>query len=138
MAQQNTVSLVRLGDSEHVLADPGEDIRGREVHDCDGNDIGKVDDLLIDAEHHKVRFLIVEHGGILGFGTTPSYVPVEAVARIEQDAVQVDESGERVAGAPRYDPDLLDRLEFEELYGYYGYTPFWTPGYVHPRYPHDR
>lgn len=138
MAQQDTVSLVKLSDSGQILADPAEDIRDRQVRDRDGNDIGKIDDLLIDGEHRKVRFLIVEHGGILGFGTTPSFIPVDAVIRIEDEAVHVNESGDRVAGAPRYDPDLRDRPDFENLYGYYGYAPFWAPGYVYPGYPYYR
>jgi sporulation protein YlmC with PRC-barrel domain len=138
MAQENSVSLVKLSDSGQVLADPAEDVRDRKVRDRDGNDIGKVDELLIDGEHRKVRFLVVEQGGILGIGATPLFVPVDAVARVNDDTVDVNESGERVSGAPEYDPDLLDRPEYENLYSHYGYPPFWAPGYVYPSYPYYR
>jgi sporulation protein YlmC with PRC-barrel domain len=138
MAHEGKASLVRLSDSGQVLADPAEDIRDRKVRDRDGNDIGKVEDLLIDGERHKVRFLLVEQGGILGIGATPLFVPVDAVARVDDDTVYVNESGERVSDAPGYDPSLLDGPDFESLYGHYGYAPFWAPGYVYPGYPYYR
>jgi sporulation protein YlmC with PRC-barrel domain len=128
--------LVRLADSGRTLADPGEDVRGRKVRDTAGDELGTVEDMLVDAEQGKVRFLRVEHGGILGFGATPSFVPVETVAGVSADEVVVDQSRERVAGAPRYDPDLVDQQQFyESLYGYYGYPPFWSTGYLYPGFP---
>ncbi|PRY20140.1 PRC-barrel domain-containing protein [Pseudosporangium ferrugineum] len=139
MAPQSSTSLVKLSDSGRVLADPAEDIRGRTVADPGGDELGKVEDLLIDEEEGKVRFLRVEHGGILGFGATPSFVPVDAITGITDDTVTVSESRERVAGAPRYDPDLVQGSEyFDQLYGYYGYTPYWGTGYLYPGFPYLR
>lgn len=136
---EGLAKLVRMSDAHEMVADPAEDIRGRKVHDADGNDIGRVDDLLIDEVEHKVRLLRVEHGGILGFGATPSFVPVDAIVRITDDVVHINESGERVAGAPPYDPELVSQDKYyEELYGYYGYPPFWGIGYVYPGYPFYR
>jgi sporulation protein YlmC with PRC-barrel domain len=128
--------LDKLSDTGQTVADPAEDIRGRSVKDKEGGDIGTVADLLVDSERGTVRFLLVEHGGILGFGATPSFIPVEAIARITEDCVYISQSGEQVAAAPRYDPDLADESQYyKDLYGYYGYPPFWTPGYMYPGYP---
>lgn len=133
MTTENTARLVRLSDSGQTVADPAEDVRGRKVYDTRGDELGEIDDLLVDTTDRKVRFLQVQHGGILGFGATASFMPVEAVARITEDAVHVNESRERVSGAPRYDPDLTDEPSyFETVYGYYGYPPFWGPGYFPP------
>jgi hypothetical protein len=39
----------------------------------------------------------------------------------------------QVVGAPEYDPELVDRDErMAELYDYYGYAPYWAPGYIPP------
>jgi sporulation protein YlmC with PRC-barrel domain len=131
-----TRTLVRLSDSQQTIADPAEDVRGRTVRDHDGEEVGKVEDLLIDPHAREVRFLRVEHGGILGFGATPSFVPVDAVARITDDEVHLARAGQDIAGAPAYDPDLVDqRPYFESLYGYYGYMPYWSPGYMYPGFP---
>ncbi|QGN48086.1 PRC-barrel domain containing protein [Micromonospora sp. WMMC415] len=139
MTRQSSLSLTKLGDSDQVLVDPAEDIRGRKVRDRNGNDLGKVDDLLVDSERHKVRMLRVEHGGILGLGATPSYLPVDAVTSISDDVVCVSEPRDRVSDAPRYDPDLVDESDYyQSLYDYYGYPPYWGAGYVYPTYPFYR
>lgn len=138
MKEERTATLVRLSDSGQTVADPAEDVRGRTVHDHDGEKIGKVEDLLVDADARKVRFLRIEHGGIMGFGATPSFVPVDAVGRITDDEVHLARTSKDVAGAPAYDPDLVDqRPYFESLYGYYGYTPYWSPGYMYPGFQRD-
>jgi len=114
-------TMMRLSDSEHIVADPDQDIRGRKVLDRDGKELGKVEDLLIDTELDKVRLLRVEHGGLFGIGATPLYIPVEAIERVTDDEVAVNRSGAQVAEAPQYDPDLIDAdKHFAELYRHYG------------------
>ena len=55
---------------------PEADIRGRTVIDSDGAEVGTVDDLLIDEEEDRVRFLRIGSGGILGMGRrTTSWCP---------------------------------------------------------------
>jgi len=137
MSPNSTATLSKLSDSGRTVASADEDIRGRKVKDKDGHDVGRVDDLLIDGEDRKVRFLRVEHGGFLGFGETKSFIPVDAITRITEDDVFINHSREHVAGAPRYDPDLKDELPYYTgLYGYYGYAPFWGVGYAYPGYPY--
>ncbi|HUY25118.1 MAG TPA: PRC-barrel domain-containing protein, partial [Candidatus Saccharimonadales bacterium] len=75
MPHPETAMLSKLSDSGQTIASSDQDVRGRKVKDKAGNEVGRVDDLLIDDEEHKVRFLRVEHGGILGFGETKSFVP---------------------------------------------------------------
>ncbi len=139
MSPNNSATLSKLSDSGQTVASADEDIRGRKVKDKDGHDVGTVDDLLIDDQDRKVRFLRVEHGGILGFGATSSFIPVDAITRITDNDVFINHSREHVAGAPSYDPDLKDDLPYYGgLYGYYGYSPFWGMGYKYPRYPDYR
>lgn len=127
MPLDNVATLSRLSDSDQTIANRGDDVRGRKVKDKVGHEVGRVDDLLIDSKERKVRFLRVEHGGLFGFGQTKSFIPVEAITRITDDDVFIDHSREHVAGAPVYDPDLVDDLPYYSgLHGYYGYMPFWT------------
>lgn len=131
--QAQSGTLMRLGDSDQMLADPAQDIRGYKVIDRDGKEIGKVDDLLVDNEQQKVRMLRVEHGGLLGIGATPLFLPVDTVEHVEDDKVMIGRSQVQVVGAPEYDPELVDRDErMAELYGYYGYAPYGAPGYIPP------
>lgn len=136
MSDVRSHTIVKLGDTDQTVADPAEDIRGRDVIDRDGEDIGKVDALMIDEGEGKVRFLQVKGGGFLGIGDQTVLIPVDAITRIEEDRVHVDQTRERVAGGPRYDPDLAqERTYWEEAAGYYGYGPYWGAGYAYPAYP---
>ena len=118
-------ALMRLSDSTRMLADPDQDIRGRKVVDQEDNEIGRVADLLIDTDHHRVRLLCVEHGGLFGVGATPLYLPVESVARIAEDVVGIDRTRRAVAEAPHYDPELIDGDKYmTALYRHYGYAPW--------------
>ncbi|MBD0841431.1 MULTISPECIES: PRC-barrel domain-containing protein [unclassified Streptomyces] len=128
--------LTRLSDSRQAITAPEDDVRGRTVTDRSGNELGKVGDLLVDEAEHKVRFLLLEHGGFLGIGEKKSYVPVDAVAEVTEDRIRIDRTRQQVADAPEYDPEIVDRSEFyDRVYRHYGYAPFWGTGYVYPPYP---
>ncbi|MEV6842757.1 PRC-barrel domain-containing protein [Actinoplanes sp. NPDC051411] len=127
MTDKSMRTLVRLRDTDQTVADPDQDIRGRDVFDSGGEKVGTVEDLLIDPQENAVRMLRVEHGGILGFGATSSFIPVEAVSAVEADRVRIDQSRARISDAPRYDPELVDQPDYYlGLYDYYGYAPYWT------------
>lgn len=133
MTSSDSGTLYTLGDRGQTIDGITNDVRGREVKDKNGNSIGKVADLLIDDREQKVRFLLVEHGGFLGFGKTKTLIPVDAITKITQDEVPLDQTRERVASAPGYDPDLADdRPYHSSIYGYYGYGPFWSVCSMYP------
>jgi len=134
MANANDPSeaLKRLSDSDLAVADPAQDIRGREVQDSGGEKIGKVGDLFIDESERRVRFIEVESGGFLGIGASKLLVPVESVRSLTKSAVVVGHGRQHLAGAPQYDPTLLDEDFLRQTYSYYGYPPYWTSGYAYP------
>lgn len=132
MTTNTSVTLERLSDTDLEIAEPRQDIRNREVQDASGKKIGKVDDLFIDPIERRVRFLEVASGGFLGIGESKHLIPVESVRSVTKDAVHIGYGGEHVAGAPRYDPTLLDSDLVNRTYSYYGYSPYWTPGYTYP------
>lgn len=129
------VRLQPMKDAALTTGDSDEDIRGRKVVDAAGNEVGTIEHLLIDDEQRKVRFLQVESGGFLGFGKTKVLLPVEAIAEIAPDVVHVNQTRDHIAGAPGYDPELVDDDYYSQVYSHYGYGPYWAPGYAYPTYP---
>ena len=118
--------LVRLSDSGLALEDLTQDVRGLDVYDEDGDQIGTVEDLYADAQERKVRFLEVGAGGFMGLGQKRFLVPVEAVSEVREDGVVVvDQKRRRVADSPLFDADVVvpHPLYQDELYEYYGYLP---------------
>ena len=133
MTTATPASLYMLGDRGQTVDGTMNDVRGRQVKDKNGEDIGKVADLLVDQREHKIRFLLVEHGGFLGLGQKKSLIPVDAVTKVTDDEVSVDQSREYVAAAPGYSPELVDDRPYQSnLYDHYGYAPFWGGGYMYP------
>lgn len=120
-----TTRLVKMSEGRFETRNAAEDIRGRAVHDRDGHEIGKVQDLFVDDAEHRVRFLEVRAGGFLGIGATALLIPVDAVARVEADVVHLDQTRERITAAPAYDPRLHKDIHWADYCHYYGCTPFW-------------
>lgn len=139
MGQEETGQLVQLGNTGKTVAGKSEDIRGYSVRTASGEEIGEIGELLADAAEEKVRFLMASFGGFLGIGKDKTFIPVDAVRSIsESDAdVLIGPSRDEVAGAPDYDPDLAEAGSYYEgVYGYYGFSPYWCPGYSYPAYPY--
>jgi sporulation protein YlmC with PRC-barrel domain len=145
-ATSDAPTLYSLNDEAYTVKDPAEDVRKHTVIDRDGNDIGSVEDLLIDGNEHRVRFLQIHEGGFLGMGGRRFLIPVDVITRIGDDKVFIDRTSDHVGAGPTYEPEVvaeesLRRDAFQEggyyhgLYGHYGYTPFWAPGYAYPGYP---
>jgi sporulation protein YlmC with PRC-barrel domain len=112
MTTNDIATLSLLRDSDLTVADGEEDIRGRTVRDKDGQDIGKVDDLLIDLDERRVRFMQVESGGFLGMGETKVFIPIDAIAMITDVDVCINQTDEHVSREPRYDPHLVTEQKY--------------------------
>lgn len=131
----NRATLIKLSDTNLTPADPATDIRGRTVFDASGEEVGEVDDLLIDEKERHVRFLQVASGGFLGMGATKILIPVEAISRMDSAHVYIDQTREHLAEAPTYAPELVEDHFYENLYTYYGYSPYWIGGGIYPGMP---
>lgn len=108
-----------LKDSDLTLPHSGDDIRWCHVVDRAGHDLGMVDDLLIDEDERKVRFLEVASGGFLGIGELKLLIPTEAVEEITERVVHVDRW--RTTDSSVYDPELVDESYYATVYDYFGY-----------------
>ena len=135
MATETRSRLFKLSDSTLTVKDPSEDIRGRKVLDKNGDEVGTVDDLLLDDGERKVRFLRVVAGGFLGIGEHKFLVPVDSITRLTGDAVYVDRTREHVAGGPAYDPAIDQDEAAEQVYSHYGMIGFWGQDYIYPPFP---
>lgn len=137
MQLSDSAKLLRLSDTDLALEREEEDVRSYKVVDSTGKDIGHVDDLMIDDQQKKVRFLIVAAGGFLGIGEKKFWVPVDAITGIDDGYVHVDMTLEHVKEVPVYDPEVVQVEPFaNEVYNYYGIAPYWGSSYIYPPYPY--
>jgi sporulation protein YlmC with PRC-barrel domain len=135
-------SFQSVDDSAFTFENPKDDIRGFTVRDSAGEKIGKVDQLLVDPDARKVRFLQVGHGGFLGIGREHSLLPVDAIQSVDYEnrEVYINQTRERIGGSPAYQPDMVEKGQdyYATVYDYYGYPGPWSPGYVYPDYTTPR
>jgi len=121
-------NLVKLSESEDLLLEePWQDIRGLDVMDVNGEQIGRVEDLYLDDREEGLvrapRFLDVSAGGFLGMGKKHFLVPVEEVSREvgEEDRVIVSQHRDKVVGSPELDPEEVPNEDFQRaIRAYYG------------------
>ncbi len=92
--------LIKLSDSEFRLEEEALDIRGLGVFNPNGKQMGSVEDLYIDPEERKVRFLDVAAGGFLGVGEKRFLIPVEAIVKIYEDGITVNQGPDKVSESP--------------------------------------
>lgn len=78
---QAGADLVKLGGSDITLEAPEHDIRGHEVFDDSGENVGRVEELYVNEEERMVRFLETRAGSELGVGNRCFLIPVEAIQR---------------------------------------------------------
>jgi sporulation protein YlmC with PRC-barrel domain len=131
-----TVALLRLSDSDLVLAEPVLDVRGRMVIGAGGEEVGEVASIFVDENERRARLLEVESGGFLGFGGKVRLIPTESVVDVREGEVHIDQTRQRVHESPAYDPELTegrgwdDQAYFGALYSHYDIPAYWAAGYV--------
>lgn len=131
--------IVKLSNDGAVLADKVTDVRGYQVVGNDGNDIGKVHDLLLDEHEGKVHFLEVKTGGFLGMGRDDLLIPIATIEGIDraEERIRLNQTEDAIKGAPDYHlDDVNDQPYYQSVYQHYGLQPFWSQGYVYPPFPH--
>jgi hypothetical protein len=96
---------------------PASEIKGSTVRNLQNQEIGEIDELLIEREAGRIRFAVVSVGGFLGLGTTRMAVPWTAF-EITQEGGRVryrlDATKERLEKAPRVQGKNYERLYAQE------------------------
>jgi sporulation protein YlmC with PRC-barrel domain len=90
------------------------DIRGARVINSQNQDIGDIDEVLIEPETGQIRFAVLSVGGFLGLGSTKVAVPWLAFQIVtERDKIKyltLDATKERLEKAPRVEGKNYERL----------------------------
>ncbi len=140
------IGLIRLGDSDFVLANPEDDLRSKDIYDAEGQRLGSVEDLYIDGHEREVRFLEVGAGGFLGMGEKHYLLPVEAVTEVAEDRVTIEPGrAKKVTGPAPFDTKVAPPTPDERKSDDYTSLPFGNAegtadqrGGIHSSFPFGR
>jgi sporulation protein YlmC with PRC-barrel domain len=105
-------------------------LAGDSVRNSAAEDLGKVDELMIDIPSGRIAYAVLSFGGILGMGNKLFAVPWSAL-KVDEDekCFVLDLDKKTLENAPGFDkdnwPDMADTTWASEVYRYYGAAPYW-------------
>ena len=89
------------------------EIKGARVINFQNQDVGEIDELLVDPDSGQIRFAVVGVGGFLGLGSTRVAVPWQALQITREKGrvrYMLDATKERLEKAPRVEGKNYERL----------------------------
>ncbi|RPJ74559.1 MAG: PRC-barrel domain containing protein [Alphaproteobacteria bacterium] len=106
-------------------------IIGDKVFNMAGEDIGKIEDLIIDLENSRIAYALIPFGGFLGIGNKQFAIPWEDISeRQNGHGFTLKINKEILEKAEGFDEDELPltREQLSNTYAYYGNKPYWETG----------
>lgn len=114
---------------------------GQNIENLQGQNVGEIKDIVLDARTGRIQYVAVTYGGFLGLGNKMFAVPFEAITaqRDPDDPDDADDyvlvlnvTKEQLEGAKGFDedhwPNFADREFTDELYKRYGVNRRWDRG----------
>ena len=101
-------------------------LAGDRVRNSAGEDLGKLEEIMLDVPTGRVAYAVLSFGGFLGMGNKLFAIPWQALELNERDKefiLNVDK--QRLENAPGFDkdnwPDMADPAFGKKIDDYYGY-----------------
>ena len=110
-------------------------LMGQVVKNQQGEEVGKVDNMLMDVQSGRIVAVVVSSGGFLGMRDELSAVPPTALSfNAERDTLQLDTSKERLSAAPHFKsdqwPDFNQPAYSDSVYRAYQVEPYFAANIV--------
>jgi len=116
---------------EHFML--ASDVKGHKVVNKNAEDLGKIDDYMLDLETGRIAYAVLSFGGFLGMGDKSFAIPWSAftVQLSENDLrIVLNVDKEILKKAQGFDKSQLplSYTDLSSVYHYYGYKPYWQTG----------
>jgi sporulation protein YlmC with PRC-barrel domain len=105
-------------------------LQGDKVVSAAGEDLGKIEAIMLDVASGRIAYAVLSFGGFLGIGTKLFALPWAALtldAREKCFVLDVDK--QKLENAEGFDkdhwPSMADPIWASELHAYYGIAPYW-------------
>jgi len=104
---------------------------GDRVRNRSAEDLGTIEEIMIDMQSGRIAYAVLSFGGFLGIGDKLFAVPWKSLElnRAEREFI-LDLDKQTLENAPGFDkddwPDMADPLWSKELHAHYGRSPYWT------------
>ncbi len=113
-------------------------LAGDHVRNSAGEDLGKIEEIMLDVPTGRVAYAVLSFGGFLGMGNKLFAVPWEALTLDEKEKefiLNVDK--QTLESAPGFDkdnwPDMADPKWGSQIFSHYGYRASWDADFDRDR-----
>jgi sporulation protein YlmC with PRC-barrel domain len=106
-------------------------LKGDKVVNEAGDDLGKIEEFMIDLDNGRVAYTVLSFGGFLGMGDKLFAIPWQAFSlRLHEHAFTLNVPKDVLKNAQGFDKNNwpVTREELSRTYTYYGYQPYWQTG----------
>ncbi len=115
----------------HPLALSSHTLIGDKVKNQQGEEIGRVEEIMVDVYTGRVAYAVLSFGGFMGVGNKLFAVPWAALTvDTDNEWFVLDADKEKLKHAPGFDkhdwPKLPSGQWYHEMYRYYEQEPYWT------------
>jgi sporulation protein YlmC with PRC-barrel domain len=125
-----------VGKGNEAASGPGPDVMaastldGDKILSTDGEEVGKVKDIMLDVQAGRIAYVVMSSGGFLGIGDKLLAIPWNALTLdTTRKCFLVALSSERIKNAPGFDkqhwPSMADTTWATSVHQYYGREPYW-------------
>lgn len=103
---------------------------GDDVKNPAGEDLGKLEEVMLDVDNGRISYGVLSFGGFLGMGDKLFAVPWSAFnLNKEEKFFYLTVDKQQLENAPGFDknnwPDFADPTWGRSIHDYYGITPYW-------------
>lgn len=128
--EMDTMKGTEVARYETLALIASDKVEGTPVYRSNGDKVGHIDNVMIDKRSGKVAYAVLSFGGFLGLGQDFYPLPWSLLAYNENlGGYEVNISDSQLKGAPKYamdkDWDWANSEKGQEIYRYYGKTPYW-------------
>lgn len=128
----------RVVGGEDNTSGPGPEImaadtlQGDRVVNGRGEDLGTIQDIMLDVQRGTVAYAVMSCGGFLGMGDKLFAIPWNALTLdADRHCFVLDADRERFESAPGFDkdhwPSMADDRWAHAVHDFYGVRPYWSP-----------
>ena len=103
---------------------------GSKVVNQQAEDLGKIEDIVVDVEAGRIAYAVLSFGGFLGMGDKYFAIPWEAFRfNVTDKRAKLNVDKKLLENAPGFDkdkwPNMTDASWGNQIFSHYGYRPYW-------------
>lgn len=105
-------------------------LEGDSVVNLQGEELGTIQDIMVDVPRGRVAYAVLSTGGVLGLGAKLHAIPWGSLTLdANRKCFVLDVDKTRLENAPGFDkdhwPSMADQRWASEVHQYYGASPYW-------------